>query len=84
MNGYHVKSNKLTMLAVKWHLNELVIHLFEGQHGLQMNVTDHISFGGLVVSMLASGTQDCGFEPNRSHWIFRAKKSTACLPLEEK
>ena len=33
-------------------------------------------FGGLVVSMLASGTQDRGFDPGRS----RAKKSTACLP----
>ena len=33
-------------------------------------------FGGLVVSMLASGTQDCGFDPGRSRRIFRAKKST--------
>ena len=37
-------------------------------------------FGGLVVSMLASGTQDSGFDPGRSRRIFRAKKSTACLP----
>ena len=29
-------------------------------------------FGGLVVSMLASGTQVCGFKPGRSRWIFRA------------
>ena len=36
-------------------------------------------FGGLVVSMLASGTQG-GFDPGRSRRIFRAKKSTACLP----
>ena len=28
-------------------------------------------FGGLVVSMLASGTQLCGFKPGRSRWIFR-------------
>jgi hypothetical protein len=35
-------------------------------------------FGGLVVSMLASGTQDRGFEAGRSLRIFRAKKSTAC------
>ena len=34
----------------------------------------HISgFGGLVVSMLASGTKDRGFEPGRSRRIFRAK-----------
>ena len=37
-------------------------------------------FGGLVVSMLASGTQDRGFDPGRSRRIFRAKKSTVCLP----
>jgi hypothetical protein len=37
----------------------------------------HISgFGGLVVSMLASGTRVRGF--------FRAKKSSACLPSEAK
>ena len=29
-------------------------------------------FGGLVVSMLSSGTQVCGFKPGRSRWIFRA------------
>ena len=28
-------------------------------------------FSGLVVSMLASGTQVCGFKPGWSHWIFR-------------
>ena len=28
-------------------------------------------FGGLVVSMLASGTQVCGFKPDRSGWILR-------------
>jgi hypothetical protein len=32
-------------------------------------------FGGLVVSMLPSGTQDRGFEPGRSRRIFRAKKN---------
>ena len=30
-------------------------------------------FGGLVLSMLASGTQVCGFKPGRSRWIFRGK-----------
>ena len=33
-----------------------------------------------MVSMLASGTQDRGFDPGRSRRIFRAKKSTACPP----
>ena len=31
----------------------------------------HDDFGGLVVSMLASGNQVCGFKPGRSRWIFR-------------
>jgi hypothetical protein len=39
---------------------------------------------GLVLSMLASGTQDRGFEPGRNLRIFRAKKFTACLPSEGK
>ena len=39
-----------------------------------------VAFGVLVVSMLASGTQDREFDPGRSRPIFRAKKSTACLP----
>jgi hypothetical protein len=30
--------------------------------------------GGLVVGMLASGTQDRGFAPGRNRRIFRAKK----------
>jgi hypothetical protein len=38
--------------------------------------------GSLVVSMLASGTQDRGFAPGRR--IFRAKKPSACLPSEGK
>jgi hypothetical protein len=41
-------------------------------------------FGGLVVSMLASGTQECGFAPGQSRWIFWVKKSSACLPSEGK
>ena len=37
----------------------------------QRNIIHEIDgFGGLVVSMLASGTQVCGFKPGRSRWIF--------------
>jgi hypothetical protein len=32
-------------------------------------------FGGLGVSMLASGTQVCGFERGRSHRIFQGEKN---------
>ena len=45
-----------------------------------LSIENNHGFGGLVVSMLASGTQDHGFDPGRSRRIFRAKKSTACLP----
>ena len=31
-------------------------------------------FGGLVASMLASGTRVRGFEPGRSRWIFRVSE----------
>jgi hypothetical protein len=31
-------------------------------------------FGGLVVSMLASGTQGRGFKPGRRRWIFKNVK----------
>jgi hypothetical protein len=42
-------------------------------------------FGGLVVSMLASGSRVRGFEPDRSRWIFSdVKKSSAFLPSEGK
>jgi hypothetical protein len=42
-------------------------------------------FGGLVVSMLASGSRVRGFDPDRSRWIFSdVKKSSACLPSEGK
>jgi hypothetical protein len=35
-------------------------------------------------SVLAFGTQVCGFAPGQSHQIFRAKISSARLPSEEK
>ena len=49
-------------------------------------VSDELDgFGGLVVSILASGTRVRGFKHGRSRWIFRAsEKSSACLPSEGK
>jgi hypothetical protein len=42
-------------------------------------------FGGLVVSIMATGTRVRGFKPGRSRWIFRAsEKSSVCLPSEGK
>jgi hypothetical protein len=49
-----------------------------------MNTAAESEFGVLVVSILASGTLVRGFKPGRSRRIFRAKKSSACLPLEGK
>jgi hypothetical protein len=37
-------------------------------------MTLHIGYGGLVVTMLASGTQDRGFEPGRSRRVFSDEK----------
>jgi hypothetical protein len=37
-----------------------------------------------VVSILASGTQDRGFELGRSRRIFRANESSTCIPSEGK
>jgi hypothetical protein len=54
-------------------------------HGVFMCLSsDFCSSGGIVVSMLASVTQIRGFKPGRSRRIFRAKKSSACLPSEVK
>ena len=43
-----------------------------GTDGIQRRISFcYDGFGGLVVSMLASGTKVCGFKPGRSRWIFR-------------
>jgi hypothetical protein len=37
-------------------------------------------FGGLVVSMLASGSRVRGFDPDRSRWIFSDAKKILSMP----
>ena len=55
---------------------------FDIRHGFTV-IPD--GFGGLVVSILATGTRVRGFKPGRSRWIFRASgKSSVCLPSEGK
>jgi hypothetical protein len=44
----------------------------------------YIIYRGLVISMLATGTQVCGFKPGRSCRIFRAEDPSACLSSEGK
>jgi hypothetical protein len=52
-----------------------------GSAGINVSNTNADGFGGLVVSMLASGSRVRGFDPERSRWIFSdVKKSSACLP----
>jgi hypothetical protein len=44
------------------------------QNILKKHSATRSGFGGLVISMLASGTQDRGFAPDRSRRIFSAGK----------
>ena len=51
------------------------------------NLEDNVwqgGFGGVGVSVLASGTRVHGFKPDRSHRIFVTKKSSARLSSEGK
>jgi hypothetical protein len=51
-------------------------------YGLDGPGIESSGFGGLGVSMLASGTQDRGFAPDRSRRIFPAGKIHS-MPLSE-
>jgi hypothetical protein len=80
MKGYSYTSNHpLGLFRPVTGLNRpaLPFFLFKGKQ-------EQSGFGGLVVSMLASGTQVRGVKPGRSRRIFRANKSSACLPSEGK
>jgi hypothetical protein len=60
------------------------VHFGEGTKN-ELCLGDGDGFGGLVVSMLASGSRVRGFEPDRSRWIFSdVKKSSPCFPSEGK
>jgi hypothetical protein len=65
----HSKSESFFTPAEQDKLNELVE---QGQI-----IYKYSSFSSLVVSMLASGTQDRGFEHGQSRQIFWAKNSTS-------
>ena len=53
--------------------------------GLHVKYPLFCGFGGLAVSLLASGTRVRGFEPGRSLWILRVSElSSASLPSEGK
>ena len=54
-------------LLFTWNINKVREHI--AVKVLHTSLLD--GFGGLVVSILASGTQVCGFNPSRSRWIFR-------------
>ena len=67
-------------------MHRLHYKMCHNQVPLLNSVTDtEDGFGGLVVSILATGTRVRGFKPGRSRWIFRASgKSSVCLPSEGK
>jgi hypothetical protein len=78
------RDNEIIVRAYRWiyrHSVEFVGRKGKGEKtDFLFNVWPKMSgFGGL-----ASGTQDRGFTIGRSRWIFRAKKSSACLPSEGK
>jgi hypothetical protein len=55
------------------------------QHAIRVrHIFFSSGFGGLMVSMLASGAQVRGLKPGRNLPIFRTKKSSACLSSEGK
>jgi hypothetical protein len=61
------------------HVDKINSMLTSGAESLNRNCKLCLSnvdsgFGDLGVSMLASGTQDCGFAPDRSRRIFPAGK----------
>ena len=64
----------LKITAEYWYILSKAINSdFHRPHYL-IHIYVYSGFGGLVVSMLASGTQDRGFDPGRSRRIFLAKK----------
>jgi hypothetical protein len=68
------------------HWNSSLTQSFRPHYGPGVDsASNRDGFGGLVVSMLASGSRVHGFEPDRGRWIFSdVKKSSACLPSEGK
>jgi hypothetical protein len=76
--GLQLSSERISILPLSWmsfiayHLHVGLIRLGEFTSRLCAYVS---GFGGLVVRMLASGTQDRGFAPGRSRQIFSGKKS---------
>jgi hypothetical protein len=68
---------RYTFLILRVNFRDIIINVFRSSCEVPVTLS---GFGALVVSMLASGTQDRGFKHGRSRRIFRAKKSSARLP----
>ena len=64
---------------VYWSSSGCIINLISNYTVCAWVIPAYRGFGGLVVSVLASGTQDRGFKPGRSRRVFRSFG-----PLEEK
>ena len=88
--GYHKfvqnKDLKFAIFFTTFVLFILPLQSYQTCYNIQLLYTANVEgFGGLVVSILATGTRVRGFKPGRSRWIFRVSgKSSVCLPSEGK
>jgi hypothetical protein len=62
----------------------LEIYVYKRDDLFLLFTPTHNGIGVMVVSMLASGTQDCGFAPGQSRWIFSGGKILSMPSLEGK
>ena len=70
-----------TFLILRVIFRDIIINVVRSSCEVPVTLS---GFGGLVVSVLAPGTQDRGFKHGQNRRIFRAKKSLARLPSEGK
>jgi hypothetical protein len=82
VDGSYNRTDQCVERKIPLHLSGIVVQtvvqssLYQAMQDVCLSRQVYSGYGGLVVSMLVSGTQDRGFETGTS----RAKKSSACLP----
>ena len=64
----HVSGRKRSAIIINNNIDAIAIRQLSNEDSTLLELD---GFGGLVVSMLASCTQVCGFKPGRGRWIFR-------------
>jgi hypothetical protein len=70
----------LYLLLRLLHVSAFICHL-QGASGILLSYLKGSGFGGLVVSMLASGTQDSRFEPGPKPLDFSGEKIHSIPPF---